>query len=173
MTNRAPTAPPAIVPPPAVSIGTEDPYTIAARRWLDRIAQAPDGCWLWPGSIGPDGDGLAKVNVGGRYRTIKGHRLIWIALVVPLSADHPLRSVCGRAACVRPHPDHRQPMTWAELAVAGDNPWAQNARKTVCDGGHPLEGEGSDIYVCPTGARECRHCSRQYWRDHYSSAARR
>jgi hypothetical protein len=167
-------------PPPTVGEGDpldpdelrSDPYTAAVRRCLGRITEDSAGHWLWPGTTGANGDGLVKVKVDGRYRTVKAHRLIWSVLVGPLSDDYPLRSVCGRPECVRPDPDHRQPVTWSELGTLGANPWSQNARKTVCDGGHPLEGPESDVYVYPTGARECRHCRRQYWHDHYGSAAR-
>jgi len=87
-------------------------------------------------------------------------------MIGPIPAGHNLRSVCDRADCVRPHPDHREPITPEELGRVTTNPCALNAQKVECLNGHPLTGELADVYVYPNGGRECRRCRRDYQRTH-------
>jgi hypothetical protein len=79
------------------------------QRFLRSFDEDPSGCWLWTGTITPQGYGQFSYN----RKTYKAHRIAWWYFKheeIPddLAAHH----TCGVKNCV--NPDHLELMTHAE-----------------------------------------------------------
>lgn len=124
----------------------------AARFW-SKVTKT-DTCWLWTGSRNKAGYGDFKVRVNGSLKVRRAHR--WLYELehgqVPdgLELDH----LCRVPRCVRP--EHLEPVTHRENMLRGQNPTAENARRTHCTHGHSLTA--GNIYRTKGGARDCRLC---------------
>ena len=109
-------------------------------------------CWLWTGYIDPEGYGQGKDT---NDKTWRAHRLAWTLLVGPipngLTTDH----LCRVRNCV--NPDHIELVPPGVNTLRGYGRGAQNARKTECKRGHPLNGE--NLYTYSDGRRLCRTCN--------------
>ena len=114
----------------------------------------PHGCWVWLGARTEEGYGTFYTQRGGTKSRL-AHRWHWFVRVGPLRADEALDHICRNRACVRL--DHLRPVSWRQNTLAGDSPFARNARKTHCLEGHPLEDLGA-------GGRRCRICHRESMR---------
>lgn len=134
-------------------------------RLADRLALTDSGCLVWTGGLNRGGYG--NVDVDGRTASV--HRVTYETVVGPVPAGLDLGHVChdqdlacpgGRCphrACA--HPDHLQPMTEQENALAGRGA-LRMARAERCSNGHVLTEANS--YVYPNGrTRQCRTCSRE------------
>lgn len=141
----------------------------AARRWLSRISETPDGHWPWPGQLAGDGPPICQVGIAGKPVGFRANRLLWEAIVGVVPDGHVLRSTCGYPACV--NPACHEALTRVELGRRIDSPMGINARKDTCVRGHPLSGVGSDVYRRKSGGRQCRACDRE--REREQAAARR
>lgn len=102
-----------------------------------------DECVPWPGKLGPDGYGQ--------------HRMIWKAL----GRHHPGRGwdldhLCRNRSCV--NPAHLELISHRENVLRGNTIMAAKVAQTHCKHGHPLSGD--NLYIRPTGRRECRACRR-------------
>ena len=64
---------------------------------LERVERI-DGHWLWTGNV--DADGYGVVHFDGRQW--KAHRLVWIFIEGPVSADEVLHHECRVKRCVFP-----------------------------------------------------------------------
>lgn len=113
----------------------------------------PDSCWLWPGAVRPDGYGV--VSVADKTRPV--HRYLYEQLVGPVPDGLQLDHLCRVRHCC--NPAHLEPVTGKENVLRGIGHSAENARKDVCQEGHPLTGD--NVYVRPSGARNCRTCHRE------------
>jgi hypothetical protein len=132
----------------------------AVDRWLVRIREDPEtGCWLWPGSLNDQGEGLVCFNFGGKQASLPAHRAFYLALVGPVPPGKVLRPTCRRSDCV--NPEHREALTRAECALKGSSPFAVNARKTECVNGHPLTGTDALVHLDHNGRRRCVLCNRE------------
>jgi hypothetical protein len=132
----------------------------AARRWLGRIDETSGGHWPWPGQLGSDGSPICQVGVEGKQIGWRAGRLLWTVLVGPIPDGFVVRRTCQRDGCV--NPAHARAMSRVELGRIIDTPMGRNARKVRCLNGHPLEGEGSDVYRRRSGpGRQCRQCDRE------------
>ncbi len=140
----------------------------AARRWRSKIEETDDGHWPWPGATTKDGYGVVRLLVGRRSVTLRANRVFWEAVNGPLPKNQVLRRVCDWPGCV--NPDCHEAVTRSELGRLSNSPMGQNARKQKCLNGHALVGPDADVYLYPSGARECRICRRDYERDHYVPA---
>lgn len=112
-------------------------------------------CWEWAAAKNPDGYG----RFGMGKRLVYPHRLIAAHTygVIPegMVVDH----LCRNPSCVRP--DHLEIVSMRENTVRGD--LAEVTRryqsvKTHCPAGHPYSGD--NLYVNPSGQRQCRTCIR-------------
>lgn len=119
----------------------------------------PSGCWTWSGK--PD-NGYGRFAHSGKSRL--AHRVA-LEILDPLKlvpgnhTDH----LCRNRGCV--NPDHLESVPIATNVLRGTGRSAVNARKMKCDHGHALEGE--NLYINPSGSRNCRICLRratQEWR---------
>ncbi|GAB3467086.1 HNH endonuclease signature motif containing protein [Actinophytocola sediminis] len=123
-------------------------------RFRARVRVDAGGCWLWMGSLLPNG--YARFTVG-RVRFL-AHRWSYTrfrgAIPGGLQIDHLCRVRHGV------NPAHLEPVDARENTLR--SPYAQaavNAAKTVCLRGHPLNS--ANTYRSPaTGHRRCRVCKR-------------
>ena len=125
-------------------------------RFWTKVDKTPT-CWDW--TVKPD-TGYGRF--GAQGRTLLAHRvahtLAGRSIPNGLQVDH----LCRNRRCV--NPDHLDVVSVAENVLRGDGISARNARKTHCHRGHPLEGD--NLYITPSGNRNCIKCQRQRVRDH-------
>lgn len=131
-------------------------------RLLERIVVDLSGCWVWQGSIAPNGYG--RMGIGqrsrGTKRTVYTHRLSYELYVGPIPAGRELDHLCRNRACC--NPGHLEPVTRRENTLRGDAPalLAQiNGAKTHCIHGHPFDEANTTLRH--GGGRRCRACSRE------------
>ena len=123
-------------------------------RFLDGISPEPNtGCWLWEKGCYPNGYGQISRN----KRKILVHRLSYEHFVGPIPEGLQLDHLCRVRCCA--NPDHLEPVTAQVNQWRGSTFAADNHRKTHCKCGLPLSGE--NLYVTPSGARNCMGCRRE------------
>lgn len=130
---------------------------VPERLW-NRVTKT-DTCWLWNGTVSPDGYG--SMTWGGRY--VKVHH---VALELDgrprpegLETDH----LCRVRNCV--NPDHLEWVTHAEN-VRRKPPelvGTANRLKTICKYGHEYTEDNTSWYHKPDGSwkRDCVACTRR------------
>lgn len=133
------------------------PKRFWAKVIVEQHARMASACWTWVGSY--DWEGYGQSNRKGQV--LKAHRMAWLALVGPIPDDLQLDHLCRLRACIRPA--HLDPVTQRENILRGIGPSARNARKTLCDSGHPLSDSNLRITSC--GKRECVECRREWNRE--------
>lgn len=85
-------------------------------------------CIEWTGPRIPGGYGMT----GGR----PAHRVAYEAARGPIPDGLVLDHLCRNRGCV--NPSHLEPVTHRTNILRGVSPSARNARRTLCDEGHPL-----------------------------------
>lgn len=80
----------------------------AVRRLYERVDRRPAGCWLWTGTIAPNGYGYFAI----KGRSQQAHRVAYELLVGPIPDGLDLDHLCRVRACV--NPDHLEPVTRSE-----------------------------------------------------------
>jgi len=135
----------------------------ARERFYERVIPGP-ACWVWTGIMTNKGYGFFYMN--GKRRL--AHRVAYQIWRDPISSvdhlDHTCHDpdVCGggpscvHRSCVNPW--HLQVVTLKENVLRGGGITAQNARKTHCSVGHPLDGPNLYVY---RGQRRCKACRNQ------------
>lgn len=129
--------------------------TLCERLW-PRIKQVESGCWEWQGAM--DKLGYGFIRMPDRVHLV--HRVVWRALVAPLTLGLTLDHLCRNASCCNPR--HLEEVTQRENVLRGLAPSAVHARKTHCIRGHLFDESNTRIYVKKNGrkARVCRSCKR-------------
>lgn len=122
----------------------------------------PDGCWLWTGSIKRTGYGQMRL-AGRRIIT---HRFAYELVVGPIPEGLQIDHLCRVRSCC--NPAHLEPVTLKQNVLRGVGTSAENARKTACDQGHPLDEQNT--YFDGRG-RVCLTCRRK--REREAKAARK
>jgi hypothetical protein len=118
---------------------------------------APTGfCWEWRGSLTPQGYGQFSPAKAKNY---KAHRVAYTQLVGDIPDGLVLDHLCRNRSCV--NPDHLEPVTDRKNVLRGYGPTATNARRGVCDNGHPYSG--SNLRITVEGWRRCRACSNNWY----------
>lgn len=124
-------------------------------------------CWEWTGGYS---QGYGSYWYQGKAHP--AHRILYAFCVEPVPID--LRDahvdhLCENTHCV--NPAHLQLTTPRGNALRSGSPPAQNARKTYCVNGHPLDA--INIHITKTGARICRQCKRDQWRKSQADQVKR
>jgi hypothetical protein len=112
--------------------------------FLTRSEISPTGCWIWKGSLNPDGYPF--------FSQKSVHRLSYQILVGPIPDGMEIDHLCRQRACVNPH--HLEAVTHKVNVLRGNGPTAKNAQKTHCPRGHPY-----DIRL-KSGGRWCSICAK-------------
>lgn len=112
-------------------------------------------CFVWQGA-NIDGHGVIKR--GGRNHFV--HRIAYEHVKGPipkgLTIDHVRVRGCRHRGCC--NVAHLEAVTIRVNNLRGDSPFAQNARKTHCQNGHPLTGDNLQPAALRQGKRICRTC---------------
>jgi hypothetical protein len=129
-------------------------------RIEDKINKAgPNGCWLWKGTIDPQGYGKIMID-GKNYRA---HRIVYQALAGEIPKDHEIDHLCRTRSCV--NPGHLEPVIHkinCERGVIGTNPHSGDYQrgKTHCPQGHPYDGANTSFEGPHLRWRRCKECVR-------------
>ena len=153
----------------------EKNYSVRAeKRFMAKVVQAQNGCWLWGGAI--QSRGYGSFGYGLRGRSVLAHRFAYETFVGPipedLQIDHACHSrddkcpggKCAHRLCV--NPAHLELVT--QLVNCGRS---APARKTHCINGH--EYTDANTIWKRNGSRNCRECSVTWtreWRQKQSAA---
>ena len=141
--------------------GRKRPGSGLSQYLFDRI-RFTDSCWIWTGSLGRCGYGLAYYE-GLR---MQASRAVWISLRGEISANLELDHHCENPVCV--NPEHLEPVTHQV------NCERRSAKQTHCKRGHPLDG----LQRCSDGkgnvwiGRYCRTCCRERKKREYDAKKR-
>jgi HNH endonuclease len=111
------------------------------------------GCWLWTGYRNEKGYGQFFDG-----RPVRAHRFAYEwCHPGELRDDSTIEHLCRNRACV--NPEHLAPLSRKMNVLIGNTITAENARKTHCKDGHPLDGH--NLYIKPNGQRQCVACRRE------------
>ncbi len=111
-----------------------------------------DGCWNWTGTTNR---GYGQFNINGGNR-IYAHRFSYELTNGPIPERLTIDHLCRNPSCV--NPEHLEVVTMRENLLRGNTLQAENARKTLCKKGHPLEGDNLVQCLLRRGKRICRTC---------------
>lgn len=114
-------------------------------RLLGRMHVTSD-CWLWTGTINPDGYGIDN-------RT-GAHRVVWEHINGPIPDGLEIDHLCRVRNCVRV--DHMELVDHKTNTLRGTSPTAVNSVKTECPQGHQYDD--GNTYRDKAGKRYCRKC---------------
>jgi hypothetical protein len=85
---------------------------------------------------------------------------VYEAVYGPIPEGMVIDHMCRNRACM--NPTHLEPVTISENIRRGDTGgWEK--RKTECHRGHPYAGD--NLYVTPTGKRQCKKCRVINWKN--------
>lgn len=115
------------------------------------IPEPNTGCWLWLGNLDPGG--YAQQNRNGR--TSLAHIVAYENFVAAIPAKYEVDHLCKVRCCV--NPEHLEAVTVKVNCHRSDNVGGVNARKLVCNNGHPFDVYNTR-YKKSNGARQCRTC---------------
>ena len=125
---------------------------------MEKIAPAPDGCWLWQGHI--DKAGYARLQEGRRGGAVLyAHRFAFehfTGCAVP--AGKHLDHLCRVRRCV--NPDHLEPVTPAVNVQRGSSPTVLLHERGACKNGHPATTENVYRRKSTGAIVYCRPCRR-------------
>ena len=139
------------------SNGTFAAEARTVREKFEESVERTDTCWLWRGTKVKGGYGVISI---GPSQTRLAHRIAYELFVGPipegLTLDHVTDRGCVSTSCV--NPAHLEPVTMRENILRSSGLAVKNAKKTVCDNGHPFSEENT--YIRPSGHRDCKPCVR-------------
>jgi len=114
-------------------------------RLTAKIRVAPNGCWLWTGSL--QSKGYGQISFAGKWKL--AHRVVFEACGIPIPSGLSLDHLCRTPKCV--NPAHLEPVTHQENMRRSARAGFGNAGKTHCPQGHPYEGAN------PVTSKDGRH----------------
>jgi len=81
-------------------------------RFLKRVEEDDDSCWVWTGYI--DEKGRGSLHIEGKY--VYAHRASYEHYRGPIPDGHHIHHICGNKICV--NPDHLRSVTVQEHRMA-------------------------------------------------------
>jgi len=125
-----------------------------------RSAEDPNVCWEWMTAKGVVA-GYGWLVMGRRAKYL-AHRWAYTRWVGDIPVGYQIDHLCRTPACV--NPAHLEAVTSRENTLRGIGVTAQNARKTHCRLGHPLDTRTNGDRWCYTChlERMRRNCKRYY-----------
>jgi hypothetical protein len=114
------------------------------QRTSEYLVDLETGCWLW--QCAKTKAGYGQVPIGGKM--LYAHRVYYEDHVGPIPEGLVLDHLCKTPACC--NPDHLEPVTQAENL--------RRTRRSHCGRGHAITD--GNVYVAPSGRRQCRECVR-------------
>ena len=121
-------------------------------RFQDKIKIDPvTGCWLWQGSIYPNG----YAQVSWKNKSQIAHRITYILLIGEYDRTLCLDHLCRCRCCV--NPSHLEPVT-LKVNIQRGNTGKERKAKTHCPQGHPYNEENTHLY---RGSRYCKTCGKE------------
>ena len=136
-----------------------DEKCLFPKRFLSKVDTLSDaaagghGCWIWLAAIDKDGYGFTRI---GKRSAVRAHRISYECCVGPIEDDLVIDHLCRHRICVNPR--HLEAVSNKINLLRGESFSAVNARKDVCDNGHPFSGP--NLISHPNGHRSCRECRR-------------
>ena len=129
-----------------------------ARFWARvNTSGGPNTCWPWTGARLNRGYG----QVYQPNHKLLAHRVAWELECGPIPDGMSVLHQCDNPPCC--NPAHLFLGTQADNISDRDQKGHHaNSMKTNCLRGHPLSGD--NLYVTPSGARQCRACQQVVWR---------
>lgn len=120
---------------------------------VDELIDKTEGCWLWLGTITPNGYGIYHYK-GTRQ---SAHRAVYETKVGPIPEGFVIDHLCRNRACV--NPDHLEPVTQKTNVNRGN----QMILKTHCIRGHLRADPNLYYHRLKDGRlkRLCRACQLQ------------
>lgn len=127
-----------------------------------RVIKQPDGCWLWAGSVNPQGYGMlmnperghGQARAVGERRTLLAHRWAWTLKHGEIPAGLYICHHCDVPQCV--NPAHLFAGTARDnvqdALVKGRRQLPQ--KQALCKRGHAIETRASGVRICRTCHRE-------------------
>lgn len=122
--------------------------------WKKVDKAAPNGCWMWTGSLSRDGYGQHSTGRrAGEIDTRNTHRISWILLRGPIPRGLTIDHLCRNRACC--NPEHLEPVPLKTNLHRGNTIPRAHALRTHCPQGHPYSDENTYRHK---GRRYCRTC---------------
>lgn len=121
-----------------------------ARFW-HKVKTVRFGCWGF--DTVANSQGYHTFSIDGK--NYKAHRVIWELVNGPIPTGLVIDHLCRNRGCV--NPGHMETVTPGENTLRGEGPPAQNARRDLCQRGHPFTRD--NLKPQRHGYRRCRECS--------------
>ena len=135
--------------------------TEPTERFMAKVSEQPNGCWLWQGAKSHGGYG----SLWFEGRRVGAHRVAYQLLRGAIPAGLTIDHLCRTVACV--NPAHLEPVTMRENLLRGNGLPGTEARQTHCLRGHPLSGPNLRVRG---GKRFCHQCAMDYQRQRRAEA---
>lgn len=114
---------------------------------------APNGCWIWTGTIGRGGYGRFTVNKRADY----AHRVGYRMFVGEIPEGKELNHICRQPDCVNWR--HLEPLTRRDhIMKTPGSAGRTHALQTHCRRGHPFDD--ANTAFTKAGSRLCKECGR-------------
>lgn len=136
---------------------TEELATLVKRIQAKGVT-SHGGCVIWTGMAWSPKDPSRRYGyIKHCGKKLRVHRIVFLAEYGPLPSGTVPDHLCRNTLCINPL--HMEAVTARENTLRGIGPTAINARKTMCNKGHPLHGD--NVWLRPnTRERWCRTCMR-------------
>lgn len=146
------------------------PKKTIRERFDEKYTIEPNsGCWLWTRSLGMNGYGSISSGSGEK---LLAHRVSYELHIGELTDGAFVCHHCDNPPCVNPHhlflgsPQDNMDDMWSKGRGRTSARVLASKKITHCPKGHPLSGE--NLYVTPSGSRDCRMCIKRRGAESYA-----